>query len=103
MTGSNVTKCEELKFDSHLHNKTEIEMDIIIPNQEATSDKILIKGSLPKTLGLEEIGAGMESEIPMESELDIERSVMMANENAANIIQGGVNGDMKTNVMHSGW
>ena len=101
LTGSNFTKSEELKFDSHLHNKTEIEMDTTIPNQEATSDKILIKGSLPETLGLEEIGTGMESEIHMESELDIERSVMMANEDAANIMQGGLNGDMKTNVMHS--
>ena len=98
LTRSNFNKRQDLKFDGHLHNKTEIKMNTIIPNQVATSDKILIKGSLPKTLGLEEIGASME--IHMESELDIGRSVMMANEDAANIMQGGVNG-IKTNVTHS--
>ena len=98
LTGSNFTKSEEL---SHLHNKTETEMNTITPNQESTSDNILIKGSLPKTLGLEEIGTGMESEMEMESELDIERSVMMANEDAANMMQGGENRNMKTNVTHS--
>ena len=95
LTRSNFTKSEEL---SHLHNKTETEMNTITPNQESTSDNILIKGSLPKTLGLEEIGTGMESEMEME---DIERSVMMANEDAANIMQGGENGNMKTNVTHN--
>ena len=98
LTGSNFTKSEEL---SHLHNKTETEMNTITPNQESTSDNILIKGSLPKTLSLEEIGTGMESEMEMESELDIERSVMMVNEDAANMMQGGKNGKMKTNVMQS--
>ena len=106
LTGSNFNKSEQLKLDSQLQEKTGIEMDTIIPNQEATSDKIYIKGSLPETLGLEEIGTGMESEIDMESELDIERNVMiaLANEDAvieANIMQGGMNGDIKTNVTHS--
>ena len=97
LTGSNFNKREELKFNSQLREKTEIKMDTIIPNQEATSGKIYIKGSLPETLGLEEIGTGMESEIDMESQLDIERNVMMANEDEANLLQGEVNGDIKIN------
>ena len=101
LTGSNFNKRQDLKLDGHLHNKTEIKMNTIIPIQVATSDNILIKGSLPKTLGLEEIGTGMKSEMEMESELEIERSVMMANEDAANMMQGGENRNMKTNVTHS--
>ena len=100
-----LSRSEELKLDSQLQEKTGIKMDTIIPNQEATSDKIYIKGSLPETLGLEEIGTGMESEMDMESELDIEKNVMIANEDAvieANIMQGGMNGGIKTNVTHSG-
>ena len=97
LTGNNFNKREELKFNSQLQEKTEIKMDTIIPNQQATLGKIHVKGSL----GLEEIGTGMESEIDMESQLDIERNAMIANEDEANIMQGEVNGDIKANVMYS--
>ena len=103
LTGSNLNKSEELKLDSPLQEKTEYEMDTIIPNQQATSDKIYIKGSLPETLGLEEFGTGMESEMDMESELG-NVMIAIANEDAvieANIMQGGMNGGIKTDVTHS--
>ena len=103
LTGSNLNKSEELKLDSPLQEKTEFEMDSIIPNQQATSDKIYIKGSLPETLGLEEFGTGMKSEMDMESELG-NVMIAIANEDAlieANIMQGGMNGGIKTNVTHS--
>ena len=95
------SKSEELKFNSQLQEKTEIKMDTIIPNQKTTSSKICIKDSPPETLGLEESGTGMKSEIDMESQLDIERNVVMANEDEANLMQGEVNGNMKTNVTYS--
>ena len=89
--------------DSPLQEKTECEMDTIIPNQQATSDKIFIKGSLPETLGLEEFGTGMESEMDLESELG-NVMIAIANEDAvieANIMQGGMNGGIKTEITHS--
>ena len=103
LTGSNLNKSEELKLDSPLQEKTECEMDTIIPNQQATSDKIFIKGSLPETLGLEEFGTGMESEMDLESELG-NVMIAIANEDAvieANIMQGGMNGGIKTEITHS--
>ena len=103
LSGSNLNKSEELKLDSPLQEKTECEMDTIIPNQQATSDKIYIKGSLPETLGLEEFGTGMESEMDLESELG-NVMIAIANEDAvteANIMRGGMNGGIKTDITHS--